>query len=73
MKENQHMKLTTEELETVIDSDGAWSVLLTLELVLGEKAEHLRHNWQDRQTAKLYDRFSRKCGALARELAQANV
>jgi hypothetical protein len=67
------MKLSADQIEEAIDADGAWNLLLALEIVLSEKAEHLRTNWQDKKTARVYDRFSAKCGALARELEQVSI
>ena len=60
---NQSM---TEQLEAMIDSSSLLDVLIGLELVCGEKADHIRVNWQDRSLAKLWDRASKACGAAAR-------
>lgn len=60
-------------LEAWIDADGAWNVLLALETVLGEKADHLRYNWQDEASARVFDRWAKKCGKLAREMEAAGI
>lgn len=59
------MMTNLETLEAWIDADGAWNVLLALETVLGEKADRLRHNWQDMESARVFDRWAKKCGKLA--------
>ena len=58
----------TETLEALIDKHGLLHVLTGLELVCGEKAEHIRHNWQDKLTARHWDQASRVCGRAAREI-----
>lgn len=65
--------MTVDAMEQLIDIHGAWNVMLAMELTLGEKAEHIRANWQDKQSARVYDRFARKCGTLAREMEAANI
>lgn len=67
------MKTNLETLEAWIDADGAWNVLLAIETVLGEKADHLRHNWQDKASARVFDRWAKKCGKLAREMEAAGI
>lgn len=67
------MKLSAEQIEAAIDADGAWNILLALEIILGEKAEHISANWQDNTLSRKYRRFSKKCGTLARELEASNV
>lgn len=67
------MMTNLETLEAWIDADGAWNVLLALETVLGEKADHLRHNRQDKASARVFDRWAKKCGKLAREMEAADI
>lgn len=62
-----------DDLEAMIDSASAWQVMLAFETVLREKAEHLRVNWQDRQSARVYDRFAKRCDTLMREMEKANI
>ena len=59
---------TTETLEAMIDKHGLGHVLTGLELVCREKADHLRHNWQDSGLAKEWDRQAKKLAALAAAL-----
>lgn len=42
-------------LESLIDSTNLQSVLMGLSEICGEKAEHIRTNWQDTQTARVWD------------------
>jgi hypothetical protein len=57
----------TEQLEALIDRHGLQHILTGLEIVCGEKAEHICHDWQDASTAKAWDAAARKIGRLARE------
>ena len=45
----------TIDLEEMIDRHGLTHVVIGLSLVCSEKAEHLRVNWQDRTSAKVWD------------------
>lgn len=58
----------TETLEALIDKHGLLHVLTGLELVCGEKAEHIRHNWQDNHMARQWDKASDVCGKAARHI-----
>ncbi len=55
----------TEELESLIDSSSLLDVLTALELVCREKADHIRVNWQDRATARPWDRAAKRLYAVA--------
>lgn len=57
----------TAELERLVDATSLLDVLTGLELVCGEKAEHIRQNWQDKATARPWDKASRALAGLARE------
>lgn len=46
----------TEALEAMVDKYGLTHVLTGLVLVCGEKASHLRHNWQDSASARAWDK-----------------
>jgi len=59
----------TEVLEALIDNHSLLNVLTGLECVCGEKAEHIRLNWQDKATARQWDAASRLCGNAARKVA----
>lgn len=60
------MTNVTETLESLIDQTSLLDVLVALELVCAEKADHIRHNWQDAKLAKDWDRASKVCGDAAR-------
>ncbi len=45
----------TEDLEAMVDKHGLTHVLVGLACVCFEKGEHLRVNWQDKATAKVWD------------------
>lgn len=50
----------TETLESMIDKHGLLHIITGLELVCGDKAEHLRVNWQDKVTARAWDRVANR-------------
>lgn len=57
------MKLGTTqvaELEGLVDASSLAEVLQTLASIARDKAEHIRTNWQDRQTAALWDRSAKR-------------
>lgn len=58
----------TEALEAMIDRHGLLHVITGLGLVCGEKAEHIRQNWQDSSTAKAWDGEANRLLALARKV-----
>lgn len=47
-------------LETMVDTVGLRNVLYALSTICGEKAEHLRANWQDHASAKVWDHAAGK-------------
>jgi hypothetical protein len=61
-------KAVTETLEELIDKHGLLHVLTGLVLVCGEKADHLRTNWQDLSTARTWDRDAKTIEAATRKL-----
>jgi hypothetical protein len=56
-----------EQLETLVDDSDLSSVITALGLVCGEKAEHLRCNWQDNIAARVWERAERKLVKLGGE------
>ncbi len=58
----------TDRLESMIDRHGLTHVLIGLGLVCHEKAEHLRANWQDRESAKQWYRAGNVCDAAGRRV-----
>ena len=67
------MDSTTEQLEAMIDKHGLLHVLCGLELICMEKAEHIRHNWQDRGLAKEWDKASTQCKRAASEVTRLSI
>jgi hypothetical protein len=56
--------LTSDEvikLEGLVDASSLQGVLMALSEICGEKAEHIRTNWQDRGLARQWDTA---CGAI---------
>ncbi len=44
-----------EAIESMVDRLGMAEVMLLLTHICGEKAEHIRENWQDQELAKHWD------------------
>lgn len=57
----------TDVLEAMIDARGLDHVLIGLELICSEKAEHIRTNWQDKKTARPWDKWANRFHKLAEE------
>jgi hypothetical protein len=49
------MQQLKEALERMIDQHGLTLLVSTLGVICSEKADHIRENWQDRTTAKVWD------------------
>lgn len=45
------IRISTEQLESMVDTKGLQHILDTLVDICREKAEHLRSNWQDTTAA----------------------
>lgn len=58
----------TEDLEALIDKHGLTMVVTGLSLICSEKAEHIRANWQDRVTAKVWDADAKTLDKAARAI-----
>ena len=54
-----------ESLESLVDRapDGIEDVLAMLSEICSDKAEHLRDNWQDKESAKYWIRMSNRIEA----------
>ena len=48
-----------EAIERLVDASSADAVLCAFADVCTEKAEHLRTNWQDEDTALVWDKLAR--------------
>lgn len=53
-------------LEALVDAHGLTRVVSTLSVICGEKADHLRSNWQDDRSAKLWEADGRVLDRAAR-------
>lgn len=56
---NDELKLA---IETLVDKHGLRMVAENLVEVCHDKAEHLRSNWQDKASAKIWSRVATKLG-----------
>jgi len=63
----------SETLEAMIDKHGLLHVLTALELICGEKAEHIKVNWQDKVTAKPWERASNALYTAVRKIDDLGV
>jgi len=49
-----------EEIESIIDHKGIAAMLNAMANICHEKAQHIRENWQDDETAKVWDKNGSK-------------
>ena len=54
-----------DALEQFVDAYGLSDVLSALSDICGDKAEHLRSNWQDRASANVWARDARSIDKVA--------
>lgn len=54
-----------DQLEPLVDKCGLPDVVLALARVCNEKAEHLRHTWQDNRSARKWDTAAKRLDKLA--------
>ena len=57
--------MNKDDLEALVDKLGMDAVVTWLEDIAYEKAYHLRCNWQDGQSAKVWDKIARVLGRTA--------
>lgn len=57
-----------EKLEALVDAESLSSIVECLGDICGEKADHLRANWQDEHTAKLWEKRMHKLWKWSEEL-----
>lgn len=57
------------DLELLVDRVGLSSVVDALAQLCGEKAEHLRVNWQDKESAKVWNADGSKLSTIIVKLA----
>ena len=55
MADRELIQSEREQLEALIDATDLAAVLMALSEICGEKAEHIRSNWQDERTARCWD------------------
>lgn len=55
-------------LESMIDSEGVSGILEEIADICFEKAEHIRENWQDRVTAKSWEKDANAVMRLAQKV-----
>jgi hypothetical protein len=60
-------------LESLIDQVGLRNVVYALALISAEKAEHLRSNWQDDASARVWDSDARKLDSCAAKLSRTII
>lgn len=58
-------EITKIELENMIDAYGLVGVLETIAEIAGEKADHIRVNWQDASSAQHWERVTSKLWSAA--------
>ena len=56
------------ELEALVDRYNLFEVVMALSVVCGDKAAHIRANWQDNATAAPWDKAADKLEDVARGL-----
>lgn len=62
-----------EALEGMVDKYTLFEVLVALDVIAGDKADHLRANWQDHVSAKTWDRARAAVTKAANGLAWMGV
>ena len=58
------------QLEQVVDKLGLDGTLAVLATICGEKAEHIRENWQDNVTARSWVAAGRRLDKVAHAIAE---
>lgn len=58
-----------DALETLIDAYSLSEVLHALECICFDKAEHLRSNWQDADTARVWERAGTRIASHANTIS----
>ena len=62
-----------EDVEKLMDSYGPASLLEAVEEIMQLKAEHLRENWQEESSAKVYERGARIVHSAAKKLEDLRI
>lgn len=64
---------TRDELERLIDHFTLASVLDSLREICDGKAQHIQEQWQDRTTARAWERAAGRLNTLAQHLAKEGL
>ena len=62
-----------DALERLVDTNDIYTVVYTLSRICGEKADHLRANWQDRVTAKEWDKAAKSLDTAAAKIFKTGL
>lgn len=62
-----------QTLEQIIDRSSVYAVLMAITRIIAWKAEHIRSNWQDEQTAKVWERTGKHLEYLALKISPFSV
>lgn len=67
--------ITVDAVEELVDScdHGVMNLMIAIELMAAEKAEHIRVNWQDQKTAAVWDRLSKRARTMVRWAAKEGI
>lgn len=65
--------LVADILEPIVDKYGLLNVMVALQCMCEEKAEHLRANWQDETLAQQWDTASRHFERSLRGIADLTI
>jgi len=66
-------KLITRQIEDAIDSHSLEYVLVIIEEIANEKAEHLASNWQDDHAAKVWSKAANTVDLAALKIKKLGV
>jgi hypothetical protein len=61
------------ELEKLVDKVGLRNVIYGLAYIAGQKADHLRSNWQDEAAAQAWEADARKLDTFALKLSHTII
>jgi hypothetical protein len=62
-----------DKLEALTDASSLRAVLYALSQMCAEKAEHIRHTWQDNVTAQPWSRIAQRLDRVAFEATKENI
>lgn len=59
------MTTLKDQLENIIDRNSVFHVLEAISQICYEKGQHIHENWQDKSTAKNWEKIGGKISSLA--------